>query len=68
MISCSDERGAEAGDIFAQDNLGACYRDGVGVSQDACVAREWFQKAADGGNIEAQSALGAMYVMGEGGG
>ena len=28
------KRGAEAGDIYAMDNLGACYRDGVGVPID----------------------------------
>ncbi len=37
-------RGAEAGDMFAQDNLGACYRDGVGVEANYKLAREWFQK------------------------
>lgn len=60
-------RGAEEGDIYAQDNLGACYRDGVGVDPNPTHAREWFQKAADGGNAEAQSALGTMLVTGQGG-
>ena len=60
-------QGAEAGDIYAQDNLGACYRDGVGVEPNPTHAREWFLRAADGGNAEAQSALGTMLVTGQGG-
>ena len=60
-------RGAEAGDIYAQDILGACYRDGVGVEPNPSHAREWFMRAADGGNAEAQSALGTMLVTGQGG-
>jgi uncharacterized protein len=52
---------------YAQDNLGACYRDGIGVPVDLELAREWFQRSAEGGNAEAQSALGTMLVTGQGG-
>jgi uncharacterized protein len=46
--------------------LGVLHKEGWGVAQDYCNAREWFQKAADAGNAYAMYGLGWMYEKGEG--
>ena len=57
---------AEQGDAEAQNNLGKCYRDGIGVSQDYAEAAKWFQRSAEQGNADAQNNLGARYHTGTG--
>lgn len=57
---------AEAGDAVAQNDLGVCLSDGVGVAQDKKEAVRWFRKAAVNGNALAQSALGTCYFIGSG--
>ena len=57
---------AEQGDAEAQNNLGKCYREGIGVSQDYAEAAKWFQRSAEQGNADAQNNLGACYHTGTG--
>ena len=57
---------AEAGNAFAQYNLGSMYDNGRGVAQDYAAAASWYRKAADQGNAFAQSNLGVMYYNGKG--
>ena len=57
---------AEAGDAFAQYNLGLIYAQGDGVPKDATKAVEWFQKAAVQGDARAQRNLGLSYAYGDG--
>ena len=51
---------------MAQNNLGGCYRVGLGVKKDDLEAMKWYQKAADQGVAEAQCYLGIYYGMGQG--
>lgn len=57
---------AEAGDAEAQLNLGVCYANGTGVSQDLDQAALWFRKAAEQGHVKGQFALGHCYTYGDG--
>jgi uncharacterized protein len=57
---------AEAGDAFAQFNLGNMYGYGEEVEQDLKEMVKWFQKAANQGFSGAQFNLGGMYWMGNG--
>lgn len=50
----------------AQALLGAMYRDGVEVRQNAREAAHWFAAAASQGHRVAQFALAGMYEQGEG--
>jgi TPR repeat protein len=52
---------AEQGNAEAQNNLGAMYFKGWGVSQDDREAVRWFRLSAEQGNVEAQFNLGVMY-------
>ena len=60
------KKSAEQGNAKAQDNLGAMYAHGLGVTQDYKQAMYWLQKSAAQGFAEAQSNLGAMYARGLG--
>ena len=57
---------AEAGNAEAQFNLGSCYADGYGISQDDAKAVYWFTKAAEQGVDYAQYNLGMCYYFGKG--
>ena len=57
---------AEAGDSYAQFNLGQMYRKGHGVPQDYAEAAKWFHRAAEAGDAGAQNNLGVMYNNGQG--
>ena len=59
-------RSAEQGYTEAQYNLGRCYYNGEGVSQDYTQAVYWWRKAAEQGNAGAQFYLGNAYYFGEG--
>ena len=57
----------EDGDARAQNEVGACYAAGDGVScQDYGEAVKWFYKAAMQGNADAQCNLGKCYLSGLG--
>lgn len=51
---------------MAEYNLGELYSNGLGVSQDHDMARQWWEKAAARGFITAQLHLGYLYYQGEG--
>jgi len=57
---------AEQGHALAQNNLGAMYEKGQGVSQDYKTAVKWYTLAAEQGNTSAQYRLGFMYDVGRG--
>ena len=52
---------AAAGDADAQYKLAALYLTGVGVSQNADEALNWFEKAANQNHAAAQYQLGRLY-------
>ena|ERR1700683_5355769 len=60
------QKGADAGNAQAMNNLGALYEEGQGVSQDYAMAREWYEKAANAGFPHAMGNLGLLYYKGEG--
>jgi TPR repeat protein len=57
---------AEAGDAFAQNNLGLMYYHGEDVPQDYAEAIKWYRKAAEQGYPPAQFLLGWMHAKGDG--
>lgn len=57
---------AEKGFAEAQNNLGAMYADGRGVSRDLTEAVKWYRKAAEQGSAVAQKNLAYMYINGLG--
>ena len=59
-------RSAEQGVAIAQCNLGVCYDNGEGVSQDYAQAVYWWRKAAEQGSAAAQNNLGNAYYKGKG--
>ena len=59
-------KSAEKGDPKAQYDLGNCYYDGRGVSQDYKKAFKWYLKSANGGCAEGQCSLGYCYENGFG--
>ena len=59
-------RSAEQGYTEAQYNLGRCYYNGEGVSQDYTQAVYWWRKAAEQGYSDAQYYLGFAYYCGVG--
>jgi hypothetical protein len=54
-------KAAEQGDADAQCNLGHCYDNGKGVTQNYTEAVKWFRKAAEQGDADAQYKLGEYY-------
>ncbi len=57
---------AEAGNAYAQVELGDLYFSGEGVPQDDTEAVKWYRKAAEQGLAKAQTMLGMMYYWGKG--
>ena len=51
---------------MAQFNLGICYRDGVGVTQDYVEALKWFRKVAAQGAAQGNIEVGYAYFWGRG--
>ncbi|MCL2861804.1 MAG: sel1 repeat family protein [Firmicutes bacterium] len=60
------KRRAEAGDAAAQEELGAAYEMGEGVSKDIEKAYSWTKKSAEQGYAKGQFYLGMAYFQGEG--
>lgn len=48
------------------NNLGMMYQKGLGTSQNASKAFEWFLSGAEAGNAEAMFNLGMAYYKGTG--
>ena len=57
---------AEAGNAYAQLELGDLYFSGEGVPEDDTEAVKWYRKAAEQGLAKAQTMLGMMYYWGKG--
>jgi len=57
---------AEAGDAWAQNDLGWLYEHGEGVAQDYAEAAKWYRLAAEQGDAYAQNNLGWLYEQGQG--
>ncbi|MBE6639566.1 MAG: sel1 repeat family protein [Ruminococcaceae bacterium] len=59
-------KAAAQGDFRAQNNLGTCYEQGLGISKDEGKAVYWYRKSADQGNSAAQINLANCYLSGKG--
>src|SRR5450631_1230386 len=57
---------ARTGNVRAQNNIGACFAEGLGVERNLEHAAKWLTSAADGGDPVAQRNLAALYFKGEG--
>jgi len=57
---------AEAGDTFAQTNIGYMLSQGLGVVKNEKEAIRWYEKAALKGDSDAQYNIGSMYETGRG--
>jgi TPR repeat protein len=61
------EKGAIAGNHYAQASLAFLYRDGYGgIKQDSAEAIKWYEKSAAQGNANALGNLGWFYREGVG--
>src|SRR5215475_12553832 len=57
---------AHAGVARAQNNIGACFAEGLAVERDPALALRWLTLAAEGGDPVGQRNLAALYFKGEG--
>ena len=55
------QRAAELGDAFGQRNLGYCYENGLGITQNKEETVKWYREAAEQGDSDAQFNLGNCY-------
>lgn len=60
------EKAAEAGDPWAQQQIGFFYQAGIGVMADPARAAHWYQLAAASGLATAKRNLGVAYLWGAG--
>jgi TPR repeat protein len=57
---------AHAGVPRAQNNVGACFSEALGVERDVALAAKWLTLAAEGGDAIGRRNLAALYFRGEG--
>src|SRR5262249_2833184 len=57
---------AHAGVARAQNNVGACFSEGLGVWCDQALALRWLTLAAEAGDPVGQRNLAAVYFKGAG--
>jgi TPR repeat protein len=57
---------AQAGVARAQNNIGACFSEGLGVERDHSLALRWLTSAAEEGDPVGRRNLAALYFRGEG--
>jgi TPR repeat protein len=57
---------AHAGVARAQNNIGACFSEGLGVERDHDLALRWLSLAAEGGDPVGQRNLATAYFRGLG--
>jgi uncharacterized protein len=57
---------AHAGVARAQNNIGACFAEGLGVERDHALALRWLTLSADAGDVVGLRNLAAFYFKGEG--
>ncbi len=55
-----------AGVPRAQNNIGACFAEGLGVERDPALAVKWLTLSAEQGDPVGQRNLAALYFRGEG--
>jgi TPR repeat protein len=60
------EKSAARREPLAQQALGRCYFEGIGVQKDPKVSTEWYKKAADSGLAESQNHYGWALACGIG--
>ncbi|WP_454918466.1 tetratricopeptide repeat protein [Xanthobacter sediminis] len=58
---------AREGHGRAQNNIGACFVDGLGVDQNLELAREWLELSAETGDPVGRRNLARLYLKGLGG-
>lgn len=57
---------AHSGVARAQNNIGACFAEGLGVERDATLALRWLTLSAESGDPVGQRNLAALHFKGEG--
>lgn len=57
---------AQAGIGRAQNNVGACFAEGLGVERDPALALRWLTLSAESGDPVGQRNLAAFHFKGEG--
>lgn len=57
---------ARAGEVRAQNNIGACFANGLGVEADLELAHRWIEPAAQAGDPVAMRNLATMLAQGLG--
>ncbi|MFD2237484.1 tetratricopeptide repeat protein [Aureimonas populi] len=57
---------ARSGHARAQNNIGACFAEGLGVAADPMLAFKWLKLSVDGGDPVGRRNLAALYFRGEG--
>ena len=57
---------ADAGNSFAQNNMGFMYRHGIGLTKDSSQAISWYKSRCDLGNMVAAYNLACAYSSGDG--
>ena len=60
------KKAAEAGNMYSQNSLGICYREGNGTYQSDYEAAKWFEEAYRNGNPDGAFNLANCYVTGKG--
>lgn len=54
-------RGAKAGDVSCQQNVGYFYDEGLAIRKNRRKAIRWYKKSAAGGSSSAAYNLGAIF-------
>jgi TPR repeat protein len=57
---------AHAGVARAQNNVGACFAEGLGVERDHALALRWLTLAAEAADAVGTRNLAALYFKGDG--
>lgn len=57
---------ARSGVARAQNNIGACFAEGLGVERDGSLAFRWLALAAEAGDPVGRRNLASLYFRGEG--
>src|SRR5450759_4554515 len=57
---------ARAGVAHAQNNIGACFTDGMSVERDPALAVRWLSPAAEAGDMVGRRNLATAYFKGLG--
>ncbi len=60
------KKAAEAGNMYSQNSMGICYREGNGTYQSDYEAAKWFEKAYKSGNPDGAFNLAHCYAIGKG--